>query len=473
MITSRSMLAILRVVTKPVLVFAVLVVGVDVASGATESVGYLHEGSLVAWGSNKDGQATVPVGDTYVQIAGGSFHSLALKSDGSITSWGLNSFGQVSRTPSGNFTRISAGYYHSVALRADGTLAGWGYNADGQTDLPPGQFKGIAASSYQTFALRADGTLFYYDGNYPFPTGNNFTQIAAGPVFILGLRSDGSLGVGGFYSDVTNNNAPAGTFKAIAAGGGDHALAIRDDGSLAAWGWNAYGQLNVPVGNNFKQVAGGYGHSLALRTDGTLAGWGLNSGYDSNQYIGQAVVPAGDTYLQVQAGDFHSIAIKGRESYPALLISDVSDVTADDTLLQRLVNVSGDATIHGDMDWTATRGRMNVGGRVHIDPGSELNVRWGDAGEPPTFNGQAFTFFASPLPALGEFAAIHLPPLSSSLTWDTSHLYEQGFIQLVPEPACAAALLPGAFAALCFRKVRVNCFGNACCVEMTNGITRR
>ena len=49
------------------------------------------------------------------------------------------------------------------------------------------------------------------------------------------------------------------------AGGGEHSLALRADGTVAAWGDNRYGQTNIPAGlTNVVAIAGGAYHSLAL-----------------------------------------------------------------------------------------------------------------------------------------------------------------------------------------------------------------
>jgi alpha-tubulin suppressor-like RCC1 family protein len=48
-------------------------------------------------------------------------------------------------------------------------------------------------------------------------------------------------------------------------------------GSIAAWGWNSDGQCNLPSQNaGFVELAGGVDHSLGLRSDGTIVAWGRN-----------------------------------------------------------------------------------------------------------------------------------------------------------------------------------------------------
>ncbi len=64
---------------------------------------------------------------------------------------------------------------------------------------------------------------------------------------------------------------PTGTFIGV-AGGDNHSLAIRTDGTLSGWGFDSSGQSTVPAGT-FRAVAGGGFHSQGIRTDGTMAGW--------------------------------------------------------------------------------------------------------------------------------------------------------------------------------------------------------
>src|SRR6266403_887881 len=68
-----------------------------------------------------------------------------------------------------------------------------------------------------------------------------------------------------------------GTVIAVAAGG-SHSLALKNDGTVVAWGDNSAGQSSVPTGPGtvIAVAAGGY-HSLGLRNDGTVVAWGDDS----------------------------------------------------------------------------------------------------------------------------------------------------------------------------------------------------
>jgi alpha-tubulin suppressor-like RCC1 family protein len=73
---------------------------------------------------------------------------------------------------------------------------------------------------------------------------------------------------------------------AAIAAGREHSLAIRDNGSLWAWGGNYFGQLGdgttierhrpVRVMGQVAAIATGSHHALALKTDGSLWAWGNN-----------------------------------------------------------------------------------------------------------------------------------------------------------------------------------------------------
>jgi PKD repeat protein len=134
---------------------------VAVAEGFQHSLALKADGTVLAWGNNSYGQATVPSGlSNVIAIAAGGDHSLALKNDGTVTAWGWNSYGQTNVPPGlSNVIAIAAGGDHSLALKNDGTVTAWGWNNYGQTNVPTGLSNAImiAAGQYDSLALVGNG----------------------------------------------------------------------------------------------------------------------------------------------------------------------------------------------------------------------------------------------------------------------------------------------------------------------------
>ena len=91
---------------------------------------------------------------------------------------------------------------------------------------------------------------------------------------------------------------------AIAAGDFHH-MALKDDGSVVAWGNNDDGQTRVPAAAKIDVVAiaAGRKHSLALKSDGSVVAWGRNLRGETN-------VPAGlPPAFSLSAGNSYSSAL--------------------------------------------------------------------------------------------------------------------------------------------------------------------
>ncbi|ESQ16056.1 MAG: hypothetical protein N838_06905, partial [Thiohalocapsa sp. PB-PSB1] len=231
---------------------------------------------------------------------------------------------------------IAAGGDHSLAQRTDGRLYAWGYNGNGQ--LGDGSYTN---RNYPAF-VRDDTGAFVYD----------IQDIAAGGDHSLAVLGDGSLiswGYNGYgqLGDGTNTRRadpvavidgygdPVIDAVSVAAGA-NHSLALLDDGSLLAWGYNGYGQLgdgtttskSTPVrvrdavGDTLTgiiAVAAGQNFSLALRSDGTVWAWGRNyqgqlgDGTNSNSASAQRVLDARgmpiNGVVAVAAGFRHGLAL--------------------------------------------------------------------------------------------------------------------------------------------------------------------
>ncbi|MBI5892425.1 MAG: hypothetical protein HZB79_02050 [Deltaproteobacteria bacterium] len=100
----------------------------------------------------------------------------------------------------------------------------------------------------------------------------NIKAIASGWYHTVGLKEDGTVVVGGYFtekvSDWTN-------IKAIAAGW-THIVGLKEDGTVVAVGYNRDGQLDVSGWTNIKAIAAGVYHTLGLKEDGTVVAVGYN-----------------------------------------------------------------------------------------------------------------------------------------------------------------------------------------------------
>ncbi|MBP1991628.1 RCC1 domain-containing protein [Paenibacillus eucommiae] len=291
---------------------------ISIAAGWNHSLALKADGTVVAWGNNDDsGQTTVPSGlSGVVSIAAGRAHSLALKSDGTVVAWGNNDKDQAS-VPAGlnGVVAIAAGWNHSIALKSDGTVVAWGENAFGQMTLPGGlsSVVSVAAGTYHSLALKADGTVVAWGVNNEnqinVPIGlSGVLAITAGSHHSIALQSNGKIVAWG--EDTYGQSAvPADLTDVVStAAGFHHSLALKSDGTVVGWGDNTYGQTNVPAGLALpvkgSKIAAGVSNSLALRSNGTVAAWGLNN-------YNQSTVPGSlSGVLSIAAGYFHSLALK-------------------------------------------------------------------------------------------------------------------------------------------------------------------
>jgi alpha-tubulin suppressor-like RCC1 family protein len=161
---------------------------------------------------------------------------------------------------------ISTSNTHNLALRENGTITAWA-NGDNRQSCSSG-------------ACDIPGNL------------TMVTAIAAGEGFSAVLTKGGNVVVWGciwdppaeteyhipqFENDAMNpcRAPPNLTHVRSISASRSHILAIREDGTVAAWGYNDNGQCNVPPGlKNATTVYAGDGISMALREDGTVTTWG-------------------------------------------------------------------------------------------------------------------------------------------------------------------------------------------------------
>ncbi|MEN0081119.1 T9SS type A sorting domain-containing protein [Flavobacterium lindanitolerans] len=228
------------------------------------------------------------------KIWSGDQHFVAIYQNGTLRAWGDNYWGQLGNgttTHNPNPTTANydtdwmlatAGRKHNLALKTNGTLWAWG--------------------SDENEAL-GNGTAGQYLVPTQIGTDTDWKAIAAGEGFSLAIKTNGTLWAwgtntnrcfGNGASTVTTYNVPTqiGTqtdWKEI-SGCGQYVLAIKDNGTLWAWGNNDYGQLGI--GNTITQgtpvqvgtatdwkwidttLSAGAPISIAMKTNNTIWLWG-------------------------------------------------------------------------------------------------------------------------------------------------------------------------------------------------------
>ncbi|WP_164986377.1 DUF11 domain-containing protein [Streptomyces roseicoloratus] len=258
---------------------------VAVAAGAAHSMALLTDGTVVSWGDNGQGRLgdgtpvdhraspvrvcavheAVPCA-TYLSgvtaLAAGARHSLAVRADGSVASWGLNAAGQLGDGTTQDrpvpvlvsgltgAVSVAGGAAHSLAVGADGTVRAWGEGdalGDGvgartgtpvrvcavEEAVPCTSFltgvRSVAAGAHHSLAARTDGTVVSWGDNGQGAIGDGTDLDRRVPVQVC--APDGCA------------TKLSGVTQVAAGATGAHSLALRDDGTVRAWGLNRSGQL--------------------------------------------------------------------------------------------------------------------------------------------------------------------------------------------------------------------------------------
>jgi alpha-tubulin suppressor-like RCC1 family protein len=290
-------------------------------------------------------------------LAAGRSHIVTLTSDGTVWSTGNNYYGQLGNgttTDSNTLVQanglsgviaVAGGYDFSAALKNDGTVWAWGYNYYGQLGDGTSTDRNISVQ----VKVKKDDKLDIFSG---------VIAIAAGDGFTVALKDDGTVwswGVNRWYGQLgngtmTDSNTPVQVVglsgvTAIAAGS-CNAVALKNDGTVWAWGDNANGELgaghdinnlqifpnsNVPVQvcattdnitgvcltylTGVKAIAVGDRSTFALKNNGTVWSWGANwngqlgDGTTTDRYIPVQVTGLTDI-TAISAGFRHNIALK-------------------------------------------------------------------------------------------------------------------------------------------------------------------
>jgi alpha-tubulin suppressor-like RCC1 family protein len=197
-------------------------------------------------------------------------------------------------------------------------------------------------SQGQRVTLGYGGNNYDFAVNYYGGTGNDLVlQWADSKLLAWGSNSFGQLGDDSTIQRplpvmVSDTGVLGDKTITAVAGGYLHSLALCADGTLAAWGYNLFGQLgndsavpsSVPMavdrtgalaGKTVVAISAGPFHNLALCADGTVVAWGYNNcgqlgdGTTVTRRVPVAIAPvgalAGKQVVAVAAGAYQSFAL--------------------------------------------------------------------------------------------------------------------------------------------------------------------
>lgn len=325
---------------------------VNVSAAFYHSVVLTGDGAVYTWGGTDTSWGILGTGadqsdgslrrvnglPTIVAIDANFLTSLAVDRDGGVWAWGDNQYGQCGNSQIASFfspvqinglshiVQVSNGDLHCAAVDDSGHVWTWGDNMYGQLGAGyagPAQYtpvkvsidnvKIVSAGNGFTVALKKDGTVWAWGENTFGMTGQSWTGQGSKtltPSKVEGLWNIVKIDVG--Y---------------------DHTLALRDDGTVWAWGdgeenklcdgQGYYGTATVsaPVQVNglpfIADIAAADHSSMALSRDGNVYVWGSNgdgqygNGIDlqTPEHSPQKV-PGLDNVVSMAAGLGHCLAVK-------------------------------------------------------------------------------------------------------------------------------------------------------------------
>lgn len=264
----------------------------EVEAGWYNSIGLKNDGTIWKWSSGLPQQ--IGTDSDWNSITMGEYNYAAIKNNGTLWTWGrIYDYNVAPGGPATYFMdttepvqvgldtdwkEVNAGYYHFLAIKLDGSLWSWGVNGHGQV---------------------GDGTTV--NRNEPFRLGdsNDWLAVSGGGTHSVALKTDHTIwvwgdGERGELGYTVNENPPIQTiptllnsntyWKSIAASG-EGTVAIKEDGSLWAWGFLMISNFGVHYSSfsptlmdngNWASIAAGFHQVLVNNEDSQTWVWGFN-----------------------------------------------------------------------------------------------------------------------------------------------------------------------------------------------------
>ena len=245
-----------------------------VAAGDRHTVAVRSDGTVLAAGSNAQGQCDVGGWTDITQVAAGAWHTVGLRRDGTVVAAGADAYGQCDVGDWTDITAVAAMAYGTLGLRADGTVVATRMYAEkvsgwrGVTRITGGSYsagclyghgsmmcmhKGaqidmaaalsdLSVCGAVSAGILADGSLISsYEGA---PDWTGLRSVTAGQTALIGITLEGGVLVYPYREGQAQALSVEGT-PVEAAGGGTHIAVLTREGRVFAFGENGDGQCDT------------------------------------------------------------------------------------------------------------------------------------------------------------------------------------------------------------------------------------
>lgn len=228
---------------------------------------------------------------------GGEF-TIGIQENGSLWGWGMNGNGQLGFEGETQYeskaiqifndtdwSDVAAGSFHTIARKSDGTIWGCGLNSNGQTGI--GENGNTGYNRYEFEQIGTDTDWKYIETCY----ASSYAIKNDGTLWAWGYNEYGMLGTGNDTNNSLFTPTQVGTEAhwVKVSSGGLLTAAIDTNGHLYFWGlmldginYLIYNQPNRTfVGNDsnaiYTDISVGWDYMVCLRSDSTL--WAIGSNY--------------------------------------------------------------------------------------------------------------------------------------------------------------------------------------------------
>ena len=338
------------------------------------TVGLKANGTVVAEGSNINGQCEVSDWQDIVAVSVGFSHTVGLKSDGTVVAVGRADYGKCKVSDWRDIVAVSAGGSHTIGLKSDGTVVMAGYCDDCNKVSGWRDIVAVSSGVGCIMGLKSDGTVVATRKRHSgvlnwklFQSAETIEEeraearkqeaqrrakevearqkreavqkieeqerlrllvpkraaiapyqkmIAAGSLTI-GLKSNGTVVRAG---DAAYSMPAWQNIVALAMSSMGDTVGLKADGTVVTTGITEYDRCNINSWRNIVAIAVSDKSTVGLKADGTVVAVGNNDN-------GQCNVSDWQDIVAIAANNFHTVGLKADGTVISTYAYDYGDTS--------------------------------------------------------------------------------------------------------------------------------------------------